>query len=166
MTDQHLPPFDPIVLLSAMERHRVAYVLVGALARVIHGTDEITGEIEICPAMRADNLQRLARSFRELRVVDGNGQVIDADIAMPDPTNVRVTTPSGDIVITSAPVGSNGYDDLRRKATREAIGSGIRVPVPDPVDLARIVSAAPPSDGRQVASILRRMAEVYRGREL
>lgn len=35
-------PFDPYALLRALERHQVAYVLIGGLARVLHGSDEVT----------------------------------------------------------------------------------------------------------------------------
>jgi hypothetical protein len=32
---------EPNALMQALERHRVTYVIVGGLGRVIHGSDEI-----------------------------------------------------------------------------------------------------------------------------
>ena len=67
-------PFDPIAVLQALDEHRVRYIVVGALARVIHGSDELmlTSQIEICfrdlhcrvqCALRAENdLTRLRRN--------------------------------------------------------------------------------------------------------
>jgi transcriptional regulator with XRE-family HTH domain len=42
-------PFDPYAILSALERQRVAYVVIGDFARVIHGVDEIAQELVIRP---------------------------------------------------------------------------------------------------------------------
>ena len=60
------PPFDPYPILAALERHRVAYVLVGGFARVIHGADEVTDELDFTPSRRANNLKRLEFALRDL----------------------------------------------------------------------------------------------------
>jgi hypothetical protein len=44
--------FDPYALLGALERRRVAYVVIGAFARVIHGADELTDGLDIVPSLR------------------------------------------------------------------------------------------------------------------
>lgn len=44
-----VPTFDPRGLLAALDRHRVAYIIVGAFARVVQGADEITRSIDIVP---------------------------------------------------------------------------------------------------------------------
>ena len=36
------PRFDPYAILAALEQERTFYVLIGAFARVIEGSDEIT----------------------------------------------------------------------------------------------------------------------------
>jgi hypothetical protein len=51
--------FDPRGLLAALDRHRVAYIVVGAFARVVQGADELTRGIDIVPSSREDNLRRL-----------------------------------------------------------------------------------------------------------
>ena len=48
------PPFDPYAILTALERHRVAYVLIGAFARVIAGTEELTHGVDLAPSKRAE----------------------------------------------------------------------------------------------------------------
>ena len=51
-------PFDPIAVLQALDRHRVSYVVIGGLGRVIHGSDEITHGIDIVPSTKPENIRR------------------------------------------------------------------------------------------------------------
>ena len=46
-------PFDPYAMLSALEAERIGYVVVGAFARVVHGSGETTNGIDIAPFKRA-----------------------------------------------------------------------------------------------------------------
>jgi hypothetical protein len=50
--------FDPYRVLQELERHLVVYVIIGAFARVIHGTDEVTQGLDVTPSMREANLGR------------------------------------------------------------------------------------------------------------
>ncbi len=69
------PRFDPYELLSALERRRVTYIVIGGFARVIQGADEMTEGIDIVPSMRDDNLNRLGQALVDLGAerVDGQG---------------------------------------------------------------------------------------------
>jgi len=49
----------------------VDYVVIGALARVIHGTPEITDELDVVPSLKERNLQRLAKALAELAPESG-----------------------------------------------------------------------------------------------
>lgn len=44
--------FDPLGILRALDQRRVAYIVIGALGRVIQGSDEITDGIDIVPSTR------------------------------------------------------------------------------------------------------------------
>src|SRR5581483_8235325 len=50
-------PFDPYAVLRALDDRGVTYVVVGALGRVIHGSDELTDGIDVVPATREENLR-------------------------------------------------------------------------------------------------------------
>ena len=63
-------PFDPYAILTALERQRVAYVVIGSFARVIHGVDEIAHELEITPSRQPPNLARLQRALHELGAIE------------------------------------------------------------------------------------------------
>jgi hypothetical protein len=51
--------FDPYAILSALERERVTYILIGDFARVLQGTEELTYGLDLVPSLRAENLRRL-----------------------------------------------------------------------------------------------------------
>jgi hypothetical protein len=42
-------PFDPIAILQALDTRGVDYIVVGALGRVIHGSDELTDGLDVVP---------------------------------------------------------------------------------------------------------------------
>ena len=71
--------FDPYALLTALERHRVVYVLVGGFARIIQGTEELTDGVDVVPSMKSENLRRLERSLAdvEARLANGNRPALD-----------------------------------------------------------------------------------------
>lgn len=130
-------PFEPLAILSTLERHRVAYVVIGAVARVIHGTDEVTSGLDICPQRRETNKRRLAAALAELGA-DGAAGVLAT--ARPEPIICETTV--GELQLVFAPAGApEGYDDLRRAATREPLGGGIRAPIASVRDLIRMASA-------------------------
>jgi hypothetical protein len=58
--------FDPRAVLAALERHRVNSVVIGAVARVLDGTDEVANGLDVCPQRRDENLDRLDAALAEL----------------------------------------------------------------------------------------------------
>ena len=156
------PPLDPYAILGALERGRIGYVLVGALARVLHGSDEITDGVDLTPSLRADNIDRLQAVVDELdaRRPDGS-RVTLAEVDREAEQVVRIRTSHGEIGLVWEPAGTRGYDDLRRPATREALGHGLRVSVASPADLARMLDALPEQNrSRDLVLAMRRIAEL------
>lgn len=154
-------PFDPWAIVGALERHRVNYVLIGALAGVLHGTDEVTNGVDICPQMKDENIERLAAALAEL---DEPAAVeISADELRAQPVTA-IETPAGAVQIVPVPPGSNGWDDLRRGSTREALGRGLRASVASVDDLARLMTSLGRGEDRARLATLRRIAELEHGR--
>jgi hypothetical protein len=143
-------PLDPYAILAALERHRVDYLLIGALARVIRGTDESAHELEITPSRQPPNLTRLQRSVSELAAEHARTQLRSTD--------GTVTTQHGALTIVSEPLGSRrGYTDLRRAGSRESIGCGLRPPVASAADLAGMLGARNRDEDRPTILTLRRL---------
>ena len=162
------PSFDPRGLLATLDRHRVSYIVVGAFARVVQGADEVTRGIDIVPSMRDENLRRLDAALEELdaEAVDGRDR---SAAAIGDGEAVReFRTSRGELKVVPEPAGTSGYDDLRRAATREPLGQGLRPAVASTGDLARMLSALGREDDMPKLLALRRLAEleISRGIEI
>lgn len=146
--------FDPYAILGALERNRVLYVLIGGLARVIRGTDELTSDVDICPQTQPGNLRRLDRALAEL-----NAFPRDSDDAL-----VReYTTDAGGLSVIEEPTGiARGYDGLRRQTDREPLGQALRIQVAGIPDLLRNLEHLGRELDTSLAEQLRTMVDLER----
>jgi hypothetical protein len=162
------PParFDPYAALKALDRHRTTYIVIGGFARVIHGTDELTRGIDIVPSTREENLRRLGLALEDLhaRRSDGKPVVLEHDLSH-GPV-LELATDAGELKVVPEPEGTRGYDDLRRAATREPLGQGVRPSVASPGDLARMLGALGRERDLEQLVVLRRVIELERARGL
>jgi hypothetical protein len=149
------PVFDPYGLLETLDRHHVAYIVIGGFARVIQGTDEITRGLDIVPSTRSENLRRLSDALADLGA---------PDVEPPTAEPLALSTPRGDLRIVPVPAGTRGYDDLRRAANREPLGRGVRPSVASPGDLARMLASLGREEDTEKLHQLRRLIELERVR--
>jgi hypothetical protein len=160
------PRFDPYALLQALDGHRVTYIVIGGFARIVQGTEEITHGLDIVPSTREENLRRLDAALREIgaKRTDGREASLEPTALAAQPVH-GLTTRYGELKIVPEPAGTRGYDDLRRAATREPLGRGVRPSVASVGDLARMVSAL--GDEERVPQLmqLRRLVELELARE-
>jgi hypothetical protein len=157
--------FDPRGLLAALDRNYVSYVLIGGLARVIRGSDELTEGVDFCPSVKAGNLERLGRALGELeaRRTDRRRLVVDEETLAREAV-LRLQTAKGELKLVPEPAGTRrGYDDLRRAATREHIGEGLRPSVASVADLARMAAALGREHDLVASRGLRRIMELEVG---
>lgn len=154
--------FDPIAVLQVLDRHRIGYIVIGALGRVIQGSDELTDGIDVVPSTRPENLRRLGLALEELnaRRTDGRQLVLEESLAG-EPV-LELVTDGGELKIVAEPAGTRGYDDLRRAATREPLGSGLRPSVASVGDHARMLAALGREQDLAPLRTLRRLAELER----
>lgn len=154
--------FDPYEIFHALDRVHVAYVLIGGLARVIEGSDEITRGVDLTPSMRQENLRRLESALATLdaRPVGGGALAIEALDQRPV---LELESDHGEIKIVREPEGTRGYDDLRRWANVEPIGEGLRVSVASPGDLVRMLSALGREPDELKIETMQRVVELDRG---
>lgn len=161
---ENRPTFDPLGILATLDRHRVAYIVIGAFGRVVQGAEEVTRGVDIVPSTKPDNLRRLDAALGDLgtRSPDGREPSIGADATAMDDV-IQLETDRGELKIVLEPVGTRGYDDLRRAATREPLGRGVRPSVASIDDLARMLAALGREEDRMKLRALRRLAELERG---
>src|SRR6476661_8887171 len=61
-----IAPLNPELLLETLSRHKVNFVLIGALAARLHGFPRLTADADITPAGDKPNLVRLAAALNDL----------------------------------------------------------------------------------------------------
>jgi hypothetical protein len=156
---------DPYGLLQALERHRVTNVLIGGFARIVQGTEEMTYGLDITPSLRDQNLERLDRALGDIdaRRADGRELSLDPATLAAEPVH-ELETRYGELKVVPQPAGTRGYDDLRRAASREPLGRGVRPSVASIGDLARMLSALQDEERLPQLMQLRRITELERAR--
>ena len=157
------PRFDPYTILQELERNRTGFVLIGALARVIQGSDEITEGLDLAPSLNKENLRRLGQALDNLgaRRIDRQPlELMDLDPER-EPV-IELESDAGRITIVPEPAGTRGYEDLRVRANRERLGHGVRPSVASPGDLVRMMEALDRQPDPLVLETMRRVLEFER----
>jgi hypothetical protein len=151
------PLLDPYAIFAALERERVAYVVVGGFARVVHGSAETTDGLDLVPSLRKENLRRLGRALEELGAPLPD---LPEKVARSEPVTAR--TSAGELRVVPEPWGTRGYDDLRIRAFRENLGRGARPQVASLVDCVRMLEASERKPDAERLQRLRRLMELER----
>ena len=157
-------PFDPIAILQALDEQRVIYVVIGALGRVIHGSDELTDGLDIVPSPKEENLRRLGLALEHVNARRTGGKPLALDNDLAGPQMLELHTDGGELKIVPEPAGTRCYDDLRRGANREPLGRGIRPSVASIGDHSRMLAALDREHDLEALRTVRRLIELERGR--
>lgn len=152
-------PFDPERIVRVLAKHRVSYVLIGALGARLYGFPRVTADIDITPDRSAANMKALAAALRELdaRVFPESipeGLPFDCSPAALSRAQLwNLVTVAGRIDIAFRPAGTEGYEDLARSAKAFAVfDTTIEVASLD--DIIRSKTAADRPQDRQDLPIL------------
>lgn len=153
--------FDPYAILQELERTRTGFVLIGGLARVIQGSDELTDGLDIAPSLNKESLRRLGLALESLHGRRGDGQPLDlSDLDPQREPVIELTSDAGQIKIVPEPAGTRGYEDLRIRANHEALGHGVRPLVANPGDLVRMLESRDRQPDPLVLETMRRVIEL------
>jgi transcriptional regulator with XRE-family HTH domain len=147
---------DPYAILAALEEHGVDYILIGSLARVLQGGDEVPGGVDLTPSKRSAPLADEALHAFGMRAPGAAWRKGDALVYW---SQVGVSQ------TVAEPKGTSGYDDLRRKAERVHLGLGLRPRVAAPGDLVRMLEALGRPEQAAQLEAMRRVVELDRGLE-
>jgi hypothetical protein len=156
--------FDPYAIFHELDRAYATYILIGALARVVQGSDEVTHGFDLTPSLRPENLERLEQALEsmEARRVDGKPlRVTELDPAR-EPV-IELESRVGEMKIVPEPAGTRGFDDLRRRRMRLPLGEGLRPNVASPGDLVRMLEALGREQEIPTVAMMRRVVELDRG---
>jgi hypothetical protein len=153
-------PFDPYSLLEALDRQRVTYIVIGALGRVLHGSDEVTDGLDIVPSTREENLRRLTAALDELSATRADGKKPHLERDLVGRGVLELATKAGALKIVPEPAGTRGYDDLRRRAQRHPLGRGLRPSVASLDDHARMLASLDRPQDHEPLQVLQRVIEL------
>ena len=162
-----LRPFDPERIITVLAKHRVSYVMIGALAARLQGFPRMTADIDITPEHEPRNLDRLAKALRELEArvytesvpeglaFDFTGQSLGGSALW------NLVTTAGRMDIAFRPSGTEGYVDLVKSAEKlDAFGA--KLVVASLTDIIRSKIAANRPQDRDDVPVLRAVIEKRR----
>lgn len=129
------PDLDVDRVVATLDRHGVAYLLVGGVAARFHGAERPTQDIDVLPRNDRENLDRLAAALAELGAFLRIGGMADEEArALPVVIDGRSLegleistwrTEAGDVDVLQHLRGEHG--DLRGYGTLEPRGTAIEV---------------------------------------
>jgi hypothetical protein len=141
---------DLVATLTALETHRVEFVLVGDVAAAIYDDGGVVSGVAIVPGSYGRNVERLTHALDTLNAEMGIA-------GRPDPRGLdwrhmdlreiapcSFMTAYADIDIDFEPAGTSGYRDLFQDAERYEIAPGARPYVVSPDDLDRVMRGTGP----------------------
>lgn len=157
------PSFRPAVIVAALNRHHVRYVVIGAFAAIAQQAPiPATRDIDITPDATAGNLERLSRALTEL---DARIRTEAAPEGLPfghDATSLaaaevwNLICDDGEFDISFRPSGfTAGYAQLAAAAHRVRVGD-VEVMVADLGDVIRSKESAGRPKDLQVLPLLYR----------
>ncbi len=119
-----IAPLDPELVIRVLARHKVRYILIGALAARLYGFPRVTADMDVTPDREAANLVRLSAALRELRAKVFTESVPEgltfgcSATALGRADMWNLITSAGRLDIAFAPSGTEGYADLSKGAVR------------------------------------------------
>jgi hypothetical protein len=139
------PHFEPTRLLRALHEYDVAFVVIGGIASLAHGSPSLTRDLDICYERSRGNLESLAVMLLSVHATprgfpEGLPFKLDATtLGLGD--SFTFATDFGDFDCLGTPSGTRGYGDLAQTAV-EASVEGLPVKIAAVDDLIRMKRAA------------------------
>jgi transcriptional regulator with XRE-family HTH domain len=145
---------DPYSHLANLQGKGVEFILIGSLARVLYGADEIPGSVDFTfPKGAFHAVDDALTSFASR----APGASFYAGAAC------FYLSSKGELRAVEQPEGTRGFKDLRRKAERVDLGSGLRPAVASPGDLVRMLEALERPEQEEQLDAMQRIVELQHG---
>jgi hypothetical protein len=153
---------DPRSILAGLQAAGVSSVVIGGLARVARGSDEVTRGVDICPSLLPANLARLGAALTEMDAArrDGRELIVDEAHLRGEPV-IELSTAFGELKLVATPAGvPRGYEALRAGASTEHLGGGLRPEIASTGDLIAMSAALRRDEDLKRMPALRRILEL------
>jgi predicted nucleotidyltransferase len=125
-------PFNPTAILQEMLNENVAFVVIGGLAMIAHGSSYLTHDLDVCYARTSANIAALATALGKFQpykrgVPPGLPFRFDAPTIQAG-LNFTLVTTQGDVDFLGEVAGVGAYDHVLAQSVETAIfGLKLRV---------------------------------------
>lgn len=141
-------PLDLMKMLAVVAHHGVDYLVVGGVAVQVHGHRRTTKDLDVVPAPRGDNYERLAAALDELEAHPRGVDPTSVTVSPTDPERLRLasivpplTTKHGELHILNEVKGAAPWEEMRARALVVDL-DGVEVAIAGLDDLIRMKRAA------------------------
>jgi hypothetical protein len=105
-------------IVEALDDHDVDFVVIGAVALVLHGSPRVTRDLDVCYSRERANLTRLAKALKRFTPTL-RGAPADLPFTLDTPTlraglNFTLRLSAGDLDLLGEVTGIGGYQAVRR----------------------------------------------------
>jgi hypothetical protein len=112
---------DYRAILDALGEHDVGFVVIGAVALVLHGSARVTRDLDVCYSREQANLERLAAALKPLGPTP-RGAPASLPFTLDVPTlraglNFTLQSSAGDLDLMGEVTGIGGYPAVKRLST-------------------------------------------------
>ena len=149
--------FDPLVLLAALDRHGARAVVIGQVAGIMHGSQELTGDVDLLWRGEPSEAPKFAAAFADVgaSLFDDEHRPLPLDtgsFALPK-LLFQSAGASGDCCTPQLPWGSLDVAGIIERADAASVG-GVTVHYASLTDLVAMRQAsARPKDVRRAAEL-------------
>jgi hypothetical protein len=139
-------PFEYFDILATLNEYHVRYVLIGGLAAILWGSDNITQDVDVCYARERENIEVLVKALKSMDAhlrgfPKGLPEIID-ERAFRLGDTMTFDTKFGKFDCLGTPSGTRGYADLAQYAKSMDIGKGTMILVASIDDIIRMKRTA------------------------
>jgi predicted nucleotidyltransferase len=113
-------------LLKALLEHDVEFILIGGFASVIHGSNHVTQDLDICAVMSNDQIAKIRLALKDLSPIHRmnlQAQISFNDRPLPDESvqNIYLQTDAGVLDILSSVTGVGDFEELKKTAIQVSL---------------------------------------------
>ena len=151
--------FDPLPVLDALSRHGANVVVIGQVAGIMHGSTELTGDLDLLWDGAAAQAPRLAAAFESVgaTITDADGHLVPCTTDSFGLAKVYFDAPtaSGDCCTARLPWGELDIDGIIERADIAVAPDGMTIRYVNAADLVVMRRAVGrPKDLRRVDELV------------
>jgi predicted nucleotidyltransferase len=108
-------------LLKALLNSELEFILIGGFASVIHGSNHVTQDLDICAVLSNDEIEKMRKALKDLNPIHrmnlkANVSFQDRPAADEKVQNIYLQTDAGVLDVLSSVTGIGDFEELKKNA--------------------------------------------------